>query len=180
MSHHSDEEEMSGDEGESDATQKSRFNAELQLRLVELCREKRGLLEATGNSSELNKKRNAAWKIICQTLNFENRTNFTVRQCRKKWHNLKSTSKNKNAAVKKSRRVTGGGKNKVRPLTETEEAVVSIYGETRGFSGEPQAVETSIFGLPRTESPCVITEKIGDEYIPNMDLLMAAGGEGVS
>ncbi len=117
----------------SEISSTPRFNCEHDRRLLDLCQERLKVLEGGGKTSEINKKKGAAWTEIARIINSEKRTNFEPEQCRRRFQNLKAQSKNANAKHTKSRRLTGGGKNEVPPLTETQEAVIGLYGNTRGF-----------------------------------------------
>ncbi len=125
---------------------KCSFDGEKDKRLVELYQEYRQTLEGSGNASETNKKRKAAWETIATTINTENRTKFTSDQCRKRWKNLKSTAKSASTTVTKARKRTGGGEIEAKELSSSQQLVVGVLGESRGFIGEPEAVETPIFG----------------------------------
>ena len=132
----------------------SKFDTEKDARLVELYRENQEDLECLGNSTQANKKRRLSWEKIARCNNVENRTNFTWGQCKKRWQNVKSVAKFANSANKRSRHQTGGGSNDAKPLSDTSNMIIDLPGETAGFTGCEEGMETSVsvcgkIGRPR-------------------------------
>ncbi len=130
------------------------FTPDVCERLIQLVNQRLNAITAKGNSAATNAKRDSAWLDISKILNAENRRSgiaVTAAQCKKKWQNLTSSAKGKNASLKKSRRLTGGGKSDATPLTTCEEKIVGILGSSRGWTGEPRFVESPI-GFPRSGS----------------------------
>ena len=123
----------------------SKWTEERELRLVELCSIRQSEIDGTGNSNDINKRRNSAWDYITSLLNAETRSNFDKNQVKKKYQNLKSSAKSKIAENVKSRNKTGGGLHISKALTEAEKQLEGTLGQTRGFTGEKNYVESRFF-----------------------------------
>ena len=122
----------------------SKFNTEKNSRLVELYQDHRKKLKCIGNTSHQNKRRTSGWELIAKAINNENRTHFTWEQCKKRWQNIKSTAKAQNAANKRSLKKTGGGPFDAFPLSDTSTKVIEFLGETTGFEGCEDGLETPV------------------------------------
>lgn len=123
----------------------SKWTEERELRLVELCGTYQSDIDGSGNSYEINKRRNAAWNYITEALNAETRSNFNQAQVKKKYQNLKSSAKAKIAENSRSRNLTGGGLHTAKVLTEAEKQLESALGTSKGFIGETSFVESRLF-----------------------------------
>ena len=128
----------------------SKWTEERELRMAELCIIRQSEIDGTGNSNDINKRRNAAWESITTCLNAETRSNFDKTQVKKKYQNLKSQAKSKIAENATSRNKTGGGIHIPKILTAAEELLEASLGQSKGFTGETNFVESRIF--PRTEN----------------------------
>ena len=62
----------------------------------------------------------------------------------KMWQNIKSTAKTQNAANKRSLKKTGGGPFDAFPLSDTSTKVIEFLGETAGFEGCKDGVDTPV------------------------------------
>lgn len=111
------------------------FSKGEELRLIELVKNKNSQLFGTGLVANGAAQRKKAWEEITTTLNSESgNAKRTVSQVKKKWYNLKSSAKIRNAEIKKNRQGTGGGPS-AGSLTNTEAAIVEFVGNTPSFCG---------------------------------------------
>ena len=77
-----------------------------------------------------NTKKHASWKDIPSRVNAGSQCNRTVDDVKKKWEDVKSKTQKRATLVKKDKQKTGGGSLSVPSLTEIEEKVVGIAGDT--------------------------------------------------
>ena len=143
----------------------SKWTEERELRLVELCGIHQNDIDGTGNSHDTQKRRNAAWNYITETLNAETRSNFNLSQTKKKYQNLKSSAKSKIAENSKSRNQTGGGVHTAKNLTEAEKQIEAMLGTSKGFTGEKSFVESQLFPGRENINPNQIDESIFTQVI---------------
>ncbi|WAR03914.1 MSD4-like protein [Mya arenaria] len=82
-------------------------------------------------------KKQKTWSEMTMRINAVSQTVRTADDLRKKWNDWSSVTKGKAAKRKQSPNKTGSGQPDTKPLTEIEELVVSILGETAvsGFKG---------------------------------------------
>ena len=110
------------------------FSKVEELRLIELVRDKEKQLFGTGLVANGASQRKQTWEEVTKALNAENgSTKRSTDQIKKKWYNLKSATKTRNAEVKRSRQLTGGGPQES-GLTSTQAAIVDFVGNTPSFS----------------------------------------------
>ncbi len=124
------------------------FTAAMERRLTELYEERKSRIEVKGNKQSLNADRKRAWQEMADILNAENgvqlESALNWEQVKKKWSNLKMNAKEANAAAKKGRKITGGGPKETPDLTETQQAVINIAGNSSRFDGEDEYVESPL------------------------------------
>ncbi len=124
------------------------FTPAMERRLAELYEERKSRIEVKGNKQALNADRKRAWEEMANTLNAENATQLETAlnwdQVKKKWSNLKCNAKEANAAAKMARKITGGGSKESPDLTETQQAIINIAGNSSRFDGEKEYVESPL------------------------------------
>lgn len=114
----------------------------MDVRIVELYNENRTILENKGRAAQIDKKKKLTWETMTTQINSEFGTSFDKKKLEEKWRYLKRTSKAANASHIRQTHGTGGGPPPT-PLTEVNEKVVEVLGETASFQGIPGAIESS-------------------------------------
>lgn len=115
-------------------------------RLVELYEEHREVLKGTDRKANTEIRRKKAWEKIVDKLFAETGKKFSVKAAKKRWQNIKGSAKEAYVKEKNSSKKTGGGSPEGIGLSETQQAIVNIEGNTPLFKGIDNPVETSIFG----------------------------------
>ncbi|XP_060566604.1 myb/SANT-like DNA-binding domain-containing protein 4 [Ruditapes philippinarum] len=121
----------------AESKRKPRYSIdELQILAQEVNTHKHILFGKFSDVLSMEKKQKA-WAEITRRINAVSQTVRTVDDIRKKWNDWSSVTKGKAAKRRQSLNKTGSGQPDTKPLTELEELVVSIIGETAvgGFKG---------------------------------------------
>ncbi|XP_060564400.1 myb/SANT-like DNA-binding domain-containing protein 4 [Ruditapes philippinarum] len=121
----------------AESKRKPRYSIdELQILAQEVNTHKNILFGKFSDVLSMEKKQKA-WAEITRCINAVSQTVRTVDDIRKKWNDWSSVTKGKAAKRRQSLNKTGSGQPDTKPLTELEELVVSIIGETAvgGFKG---------------------------------------------
>ena len=128
-------------------------------------------LRGSGNSADINKKKKSLWLDILRKVNSIHGNNRGVEEIRKKWNNLKLTSKSKFDASKREVNKTGGGTNSAGVLEEDDalildadksisntERISDMFKDTPAFSGISGTVD--LFQVPSDGVSPVFCEEI--------------------
>ena len=101
--------------------------------LVSKIQEKSDVLFTRFSDTVSNKKKKMAWVEVQNSINATSLVPRTLEEIKKKWDDIKRSTKKRAVEVKKDRTVTGGGSNEADPLTPMEEMVVSLIGEQKVY-----------------------------------------------
>lgn len=90
----------------------------------------------------------------------------TVKQIADKIQYMQRTAKAKNAAKKKSNRLTGGGSDKTKALNPIDDKFVAALGETPGFNGICGGIESGGENLATNSAQSAALEEEEEEDDP--------------
>jgi hypothetical protein len=118
---------------EQDRKRKPRFlDREVDV-LVNKVHEKSNILFSKFSDTVSNKKKKTAWVEVQTSVNATSLVPRSLEEIKKKWDDVKRTTKKRAVDVRKDRTVTGGGESNADPLTPMEEIVVSLIGEQKVY-----------------------------------------------
>ena len=108
------------------------WTSEQECLLIAKYKEFQSDIDGTGNSAEANKRRNSAWDKTRDAINASFAVNYTTKQVKKKFQNIKGTLREKMSEHKKSLNQTGGGPSNELKISPCEELLHKTLGETQG------------------------------------------------
>ena len=130
--------------------------AEVEV-LIENVEKYKTILNSRLKNSVTNADKRRVWEKICTRINAVSCVTRTADQVKKKWSDVSSQTKCKEAVRRRERRLTGGG-NQPSELSQIEQKVVGILGET-AISGVTGGIDSS---RPQTAEDSDSEDSISD------------------
>jgi len=115
------------------------------LALANGVRQFNSIINSPHNSVVTNEAKQAKWKEICQLVNATSMFQRTVRECKRKYSNIKTVAKKGEAHNRKELGKTGGGSATIIKLKPAEEILVSTMHSSSivGVEGGIDVLENS-------------------------------------